>query len=84
MKTIINVRTEPAIKKAAQRAAKELGVSLSTVVNASLREFVRNPRIELAPLVPNARTARMLDAILKEKRRRTYRSADALFADLDA
>lgn len=65
-KTILNVRTDAAVKRAAQKAAKNLGVSLSVVVNASLREFVRNPRIELEPLTPNTQTRRALHSARKE------------------
>ena len=40
MKTILNVKTDSDIKVRAQRLAEHLGIPLSTVVNAYLREFV--------------------------------------------
>ena len=42
MKTAINIKTDKSVKKDAQKLAEELGLSLSAVVNASLKEFVRN------------------------------------------
>ncbi len=42
MKTILNVKTEVAVKRDAQKLAYELGLSLSTVVNAYLRQFIRD------------------------------------------
>ena len=50
-KTLLSVKTDPAVKKEAQRLARELGVPLSTVVNAYLKEFIRGKevRLSLAP-----------------------------------
>lgn len=48
MKTsVINVKTDREVKKSAQKVAEELGLSLSTVINAYLRQFVRNKEIHL-------------------------------------
>lgn len=41
MKTVLNVKTDPEIKEGAQKIAKEMGIPLSVVVNAYLREFIR-------------------------------------------
>lgn len=40
--TVINVKTEKEVKESAKRVAKDLGLSLSAVINAYLRQFVRN------------------------------------------
>lgn len=40
MKTVLNVKTDKDIKQRAQRLAEHLGIPLSTVVNAYLKEFV--------------------------------------------
>jgi len=49
MKTsVINVKTDRDVKKNAQKVAEELGLSLSTVINAYLRQFVRNKEIHLS------------------------------------
>ena len=41
MKIILNVKTEKALKEQAKRVARELGLSLSDVVNESLRQMVK-------------------------------------------
>lgn len=83
-KTTINIRTEVATKKAAQRAARAIGVSLSTVINASLRDFAAYPRLEL---IPNARTMRSIDTARKEIREgrgKSFDSVEKFLADLHA
>ncbi len=45
MKVIINIKTEKEVKENAQRLAKELGLSLSDVLNASLRNFIRTREV---------------------------------------
>lgn len=42
MKTVINVKANKDVKEDAQKLAEELGLSLSVVINAFLKEFVRN------------------------------------------
>lgn len=42
MKTIIHVKTDKQVKEDAQALASKLGLSLSHVVNASLRNFIRD------------------------------------------
>lgn len=44
-KTIINIKTDKAIKDQAQKMAKSLGLSLSDVINASLRNFIRTQEV---------------------------------------
>ena len=45
MRTLINIKTEKEVKSHAQKLAKEMGLSLSAVINAFLRQFVRNREI---------------------------------------
>ncbi len=45
MKTIITVKSDKLIKECAQKIAKNLGLSLSDVVNASLRNFIHTREI---------------------------------------
>jgi len=45
MKTVLNVKTDKSLKEKAQKIAKDIGVPLSTVVNAYLKEFVRERRV---------------------------------------
>ena len=49
MKVIINIKTEKEVKENAQRLAKELGLSLSDVLNASLRNFIRTREVYFPP-----------------------------------
>lgn len=44
-KTILNVKTDREVKKEAQRVAEDLGVPLSTVVNAFLKQFIRERKV---------------------------------------
>lgn len=43
---VINIKTEKAVKKKAQYIAAELGVSLSSLINAYLRQLIRSRRVE--------------------------------------
>ena len=47
MKTVLNVKTDVEVKKQAQELAKYLGVPLSTVVNAYLKEFIHSGEFTL-------------------------------------
>ena len=48
MKTVINIKTDKEVKDKAQKIAKELGLPLSTVVNAYLKEFVRDREVKFS------------------------------------
>ncbi len=45
MKTVIHIKSDPEVKRNAQKAAQELGLSLSDVINASLRNFIRTREV---------------------------------------
>jgi len=45
MNTVIHVKANREIKENAQKLAKQLGLSLSDVINASLRNFIRTREI---------------------------------------
>lgn len=45
MKTVINFKTDWEVKKTAQELAKELGLSLSAIINAYLKQFVRTKEV---------------------------------------
>jgi addiction module RelB/DinJ family antitoxin len=42
---VINIRTDKEIKKNALEAANELGISLSDIINAALRNFIRTREV---------------------------------------
>ena len=48
MKTQVNLKIDTNIKKRAQKRAKELGLSLSSVVNATLGQFARTGELVIS------------------------------------
>lgn len=50
MKTILNVKTEKALKERAKKVAHELGLSLSDIVNESLRQMVKNREVHFSAI----------------------------------
>lgn len=48
MNTTILLKTDKALKDEASRVAREMGVPLTTVMNAYLRQFVRDRSISLS------------------------------------
>lgn len=61
---VINIKTEPQVKAQAQRVARGLGLSLSALINAFLKQFVKTKKVtfSLDDEIPNKRTI----AILKQ------------------
>lgn len=51
MRTVINIKTEKEVKQNAQKLAQNLGFSLSAVLNAYLKQFVRNKAVHFS-IVP--------------------------------
>lgn len=45
MQTVIHIKADKEVKENAQKAAKDLGLTLSDVINASLRNFIRTREI---------------------------------------
>lgn len=45
MKSVINIKADKEVKENAQRVAQELGMPLSVVVNAFLKDFIRSRSI---------------------------------------
>ena len=45
MTTVIHIKADREVKINAQRAAKDLGLSLSDVINAALRNFIRTREV---------------------------------------
>ena len=61
MKTLLNIRTDKQVKHRVQKIAKELGIPLSTIINAYLKQLLREKRVGFTlPLVPNKKTARLI------------------------
>ena len=64
---MINVKTDVALKAKAQKVARDLGLPLGTIINRYLQEFVVEQRVIFErPLVPNAKTRRILTQVQKD------------------
>jgi addiction module RelB/DinJ family antitoxin len=48
MKTQVNLKIDNLVKKQAQKRAEQLGLSLSSVVNATLKQFARTGELDLS------------------------------------
>ena len=63
-KTIINIKTDRNLKIEAQKVAGELGLPLGTIINAYLRELIREKKVLFSsPPVPNKKTQKLLKKI---------------------
>lgn len=51
MKTMMNIKTDVEVKEEAKRVANDLGLSLSAVINAYLKQFIRTKTVQFS-LVP--------------------------------
>ena len=49
-KAVINIKANREIKESAQKLADELGLSLSDVLNASLRNFIRTREVKFSAI----------------------------------
>ena len=65
-KTLLTVKTDVTLKRAAQEVAQELGLPLGTAINAFLRQFVREREISLSA---SYKPTQYLRDILKEAER---------------
>lgn len=90
MKTMINIKTDKEVKEQAQKIAKELGLPLSTVVNAYLKEFVRDRAVRFS-VEPKIRPeiGKLLKRASKDYKNRKniagpFRTAEEMDAYLDA
>ena len=45
MKTMINIKSDQEVKKNAQKIAGDLGLSLSAIIYAYLKQFIRNKSV---------------------------------------
>ena len=67
MKTVISVKTDQETKIKAQAVAKSIGIPLSTLVNAYLRELTVTGAVHFtAPEVATAKTEKIMEQIEKD------------------
>ncbi len=67
MNTTLTIKTPKKLRDEAKRTAEKIGVPLTTVVNAMLRQFVLDQEIVLSANVPNAETRRAMREIRGRK-----------------
>ena len=69
MKTAISLKIDKDVRNRARSVAKRIGIPLSLVVNQQLKQFADERRIEFyEPLIPNAKTRKVLDEVLRDIR----------------
>ena len=88
--TSLHIKIEPDIKREAQKTADALGLSLSAVTKALLKQFIRTKRLSVSthelPEIPNARTRRLLKQVeedMKAGRGISFASAKEAIVYLD-
>ena len=84
---VINIKTDPKIKKQAQVIADELGLSLSTLVNTYLRQFVRTQKVELTlneePSDYLIKSLKQSKEDIKNGRVTSFKNPEEMFSYLD-
>jgi len=81
---VINLKTDPQLKKTAAKVANKLGVSISAVLNNELRRFAAEQSVVFdVPEVPNAKTTAQLAASRKEIETGAYHRFDSKEQALD-
>ena len=64
----VNFKTEPEVKARAQKTAENLGFTLSSVLNAFLKQFIRTKTVHFSDREPEVPTQYFLDAIKTAKK----------------
>ncbi len=87
MNTVISVRIDQDVKISAQEVAKSAGISLSTLVNAYLRQVAATRRIELyapEPMTPQLESliAEVESQLQSGKVSKSFTTAEDFLADL--
>jgi addiction module RelB/DinJ family antitoxin len=84
MKTAISVKVDKDVRDRARKVAKSMGLPLSTIINKQLRDFADERRVEFRePLIPNAKTAKILRQALKEIKSSDMRNWSPTFSNMD-
>jgi len=83
MKTVMSFKVDKDVRDKARKVAKKIGVPLSMVVNRQLKQFAKDQRIEFGePLVPNAKTRKILDEALRDIREGREDKFSPAFTDM--
>lgn len=82
--SIINLKTDPQLKKQAAKTADKLGISLSAVLNNELRRFTKEQSVTFdIPQAPNKVTAANIAASKKQINKGEYNKFDSNESALD-
>ncbi len=86
MQTTITIKTDKKLRDDAKKMAKELGIPLTTVINANLREFVRNGHFEVS-LIPRPEKVAKWDAAMADmeahpENYKSYTNVEYMLADI--
>lgn len=89
MNTVISVRLDKDVKNSAQEVAKSAGLTLSTLINAYLRQVVATRRIELyspEPMTPHLEKliAKVEKSIQAGHVSKAFDNAEDFIADLES
>lgn len=61
MKTLISIKMDSEVKRGVKKIAEEIGMPVSTLVNAYFKQLIRERRVDFSlPLIPNKKTAKLL------------------------
>ncbi len=69
MKTLLNIKTDKEVKEKAQRLAKELGLPLSAIINAQLKQLLRDRELQISAA---PRMSKKLEEVIREAERDLY------------
>lgn len=85
MTTVIHIKADKEVKENAQKAAKDLGLSLSDVINAALRNFIRTRTVVFSDTpVMTPELEKLLERVDKDiKHNRNLSPAFKNAADMD-
>lgn len=67
---IINIKTDPKVKSSAQRVADDLGLSLSGVINAYLKQLIRTKTVHYSANPETNPTPYLLQALAEAEQDR--------------
>jgi addiction module RelB/DinJ family antitoxin len=89
MKTQVNIKIDSNVKKRAQKRAADLGLSLSSVVNVTLKQFARTGELELSTA---PKMTPFLESLVEEARKEyeigktsgPFTSADEMIKSLES
>ena len=66
-KAVINIKTDPKLKREAQKVAKAMGLSLSSLINAQLIALTRERSVTFrAPEIPSPYLEKLLEESSKD------------------